>query len=188
MFGQSTAAVQRQLSAEITGLLDDPVLHSYARICPEVKAIVDDARIFLDSVEPPLSAELNRTIACLNDQTMTQFETTAAGMRSLRDVLMKDVGPRTVPLAPVHLDFEPRITEEPLPVWWSPRLAEAGRVRRHTRDRQVPMRERWSNEIRALKRMGFGDESVILRALKETSGNVQRASELLKRHPPDAWE
>jgi hypothetical protein len=36
--------------------------------------------------------------------------------------------------------------------------------------------------------MGFSDESVILRALKEAAGNVQRAVKLLMRNPPDACE
>jgi translation elongation factor EF-Ts len=41
--------------------------------------------------------------------------------------------------------------------------------------------ERWSYEIRELKRTGFEDESVIIRALREAAGTIQRAVKLLRR-------
>jgi hypothetical protein len=44
------------------------------------------------------------------------------------------------------------------------------------------------NEIRALKRIGFSDESLIIGALKQTSRNVNRAVKLLMRHPPGPLE
>jgi hypothetical protein len=187
-FAHSAPLVQRRLASEITELIEDPVLQSYARICPEARTVVDDARILLEAAESPRSAAVNLVVASINDQMINQFETTPGGLKILREALLKEPAERPSRLSPARLDFEPRIAEEPLPVWWNPHVVDPGRIHRRMRERHSPTKERWSNEINALKRMGFGDESVILRALKEASGNIQRAVKLLLRNPPDACE
>jgi hypothetical protein len=49
------------------------------------------------------------------------------------------------------------------------------------------MQQRFSREIRAITRMGFGAESVILMALKETAGNIQHAAKLLMENGPNRY-
>jgi translation elongation factor EF-Ts len=104
---------------------------------------------------------------------MTQVEATAAGLRAFCEDLARKESERVAAVGAVarpKLDFEVQLSEEALPVPWGAAAVDGAR-----------MRERWSYEIRELKRMGFEDESVILRALKEAAGNLQRAVKLLRR-------
>jgi hypothetical protein len=187
-FVSASPAQQRRLTAEITDLLNNPVLHSFSRIDQTARLVADDARLVLEAAENRGTSQMNQVVATMNDQTMTLFETTAAGIRLLWDAVKKDSGKRAAPplaMLPTRLDFEAGISEEALPIWWSSWSAVGEPGVRTAKDRPTPIREKFSREIRELKRMGFGDESVILMALKETSGNVQRAAKLLQRHVPN---
>jgi hypothetical protein len=167
------------------------VLQAYAQICPEARRVVEDARAAMDKGDTRLSAELNRVACAINDAVMTQAEATAAGLRMFSEDLARKEGARAAAAGatpPPRLDFEARISEEPLPVAWGVAIPDGPRARKGTRDRIAGMRERWSYEIRELKRMGFEDESDIIRALKEAAGNVQRAVKLLRRHQPNGCE
>jgi hypothetical protein len=88
---------------------------------------------------------------------------------------------RPVDDTPMNAGGERRISEHPLPVWWK---LDVERIARCQRERQGPMKARFSRQIGVLKRMGFGDESVILTALTEAAGNVPRAAKLLMRNVP----
>lgn len=54
-------------------------------------------------------------------------------------------------------------------------------VRPFAPDLTINLKEKFATEVVALKRMGFTDEEIILEALKETGGNVQRAAILIKK-------
>jgi hypothetical protein len=53
--------------------------------------------------------------------------------------------------------------------------------RRVTFESRAPSRGRYSEAVEVLKAMGFRDEEVILQALREADGNIQRAAKLLQR-------
>jgi hypothetical protein len=181
-FVSAPAAQQRRLASEVADLISNPVLEAFARIDPGARLIVDDARLLVESAESADTAQMSQALAAVNDQMMTAFEATPAGMRLLWETVETENRKRTRPAAATiatRIAFEHCIAEEPLPIWWST-WAEGDRAWR-----SCTAQEQFSREIRALKRMGFDDESVILRALKETSGNVQRAAKLLMGNVPN---
>jgi hypothetical protein len=183
-FISASPAQRRRLAADLTHLIDSPVLQAFVRIDLRAKLVVDDACMLLDATESPLTAELNEIVAAMNDRTMAQYEATVGGLRQLSNSTLKKSAPRAQEALPLRLDYAPQISEGPLPVWWSSRTADAEAAER-SREKLGPIKERFSREVRALKRMGFADEAVILMALKETSGNVQRALKLLLKNIPN---
>jgi hypothetical protein len=181
-FVAASSTQQRRLAVELADLISNPVLTAFAPIDPNANLIIDDAKLLLESAESSDNAQMSQALAAVNDQMMTAFEVTASGMRLLWETVEKENRKRErqpPAQAPTRTDFEPSIAEKPLPIWWSPWTDgnRAGRSRTSN--------EKFSREIRALKRMGFDDESVILMALKETSGNVKRAAKLLMGNVPN---
>jgi hypothetical protein len=181
-FVSAPATKQRRLAPDVANLISNPVLEAFASIDPGARLIVEDARLLVESAESADTAQMSQALATVNDQVMTAFEATPAGMRLLWETVEQENSKRTRPAPaqiPTKIDFETSIAEEPLPIWWS-----TWEERDHGW-RSCTAKGQFSREIRALKRMGFDDESVILRALKETSGNVQRAAKLLMGNVPN---
>jgi hypothetical protein len=170
-------AVDPKVALEIKDLMRNRVLQSLSQIDPAAMQLFEDARAQLASVERRSAAGQTPISARLNDLAINKYELSIAGTKKLHTSLLKAKRrPDAPPQCELNLSFEPMISSEPLPVW------------RDTRDDDTefkwklkpPARERFSHEIRVLKRMGFGDESVIRKALEETSGNVTRAAKLLR--------
>jgi hypothetical protein len=180
-FISASPAQRRRLASDLAHLIENPVLRAFVRIDVSAKLVVDDVGLLLDAAENPLTGELSAIAAAINDRTIAQYEATSVGLRQLRDSAPKAAAPREA--APLRLDYAAEISEDPLPVWWNARAVDPELVER-SREKLGPIKERFSREVRALKRMGFMDEAVILMALKETSGNVQRAVKLLLKNIP----
>lgn len=51
------------------------------------------------------------------------------------------------------------------------------------KDSKIMLKEKFAVQIKSLKEMGFTDEEIILQALRETGGNVQKAEQLLRNRP-----
>jgi hypothetical protein len=182
-FVSAPPAAQGGLAAAITELLETPVLQAYARVDADARTATDDAVLLLGGADAGALPKHTAVIALVNDRLTTNYEATRAGRRMLREAMLAPVARAASAVAPARLDFESRISEEPVPVWWSVavRHFEYGR---QAGVRSPSIRERFSREVRLLMRMGFSDEVVILIALKETSGNVPEAARLLMRNVP----
>jgi hypothetical protein len=121
---------------------------------------------------------MTHILAAINDIATIQLEATSSGMRYLLEEERKKREKKVAQASGTVWEYERQISEDPLPVWWvtgkgSTALAPEG---------HLSMREKFSREIRVLKRMGFEDETVIITALKETAGNVSQAAKLLMRN------
>jgi hypothetical protein len=145
---------------------------------------VDDACLAVESAEHSMTSEINQVVGAINDLVLFQLEATPIGMRLLRDEWAKKERLRSQnAILHTRIDYTPSLAEDPLPIWWSSWKIELENGGGIGRDRLGTIQERFSQEIRVLKRMGFNDERVIVMALKETSGNVQRAAKLLMKTP-----
>jgi hypothetical protein len=185
-YGSAKPSHQRRLALEISQLLNNPALLSYARFDQVARLVVDDARLLLQVAEHPVSYHLNGAVATMEDQTITVFEATVPGFRVLWDAASRECAKRAGALSASvskKPEPEPSISEDPLPIWWSTcdPVKERFTKMDFGPEWYSPMKERFSREVRVLKKMGFADESVILMALEETCGNIQRAVKLLMR-------
>ena len=162
---------------EISQLIENSVLQAYANVDSDARHLVDDALMILESAEIPMAYDASETVAAMNDLTMTLFEETLEGMRVLQDLLLTDTSEKPILEFPTTIPFERQISETPLPTWW----CNGCPLTLGEEARRVSAQVRYRREIMALKKLGIKDESEILRALKETSGNLPLAARLLVR-------
>ena len=178
----ATHAGQDSIRGEIMNILSSPVLQWYSRISRDAKMLCDDALKIIEVTESPDVAKLDNVVAVLNDLTITQFEESAEGMRVLEEVFLSDkTEEKAKGWLPVRLGYKSELSEEPLPTWWSSSMP---RELPMEQDTTMFMQRRYRREIRTLKKLGFNDENVILRALSQTSGNLQQAARMLVRTSP----
>ena len=179
----ATHAGQDAIRGEIMNILSSPVLQWYSRISRDAKMLCDDALKIIEVTESPDVAKLDNVVAVLNDLTITQFEESAEGMRVLEEVFLSEkTEEKAKGWLPVRLGYASEISEEPLPTWWTSSIPS--RDLPMEQDTTMFMQRRYRREIRTLKKLGFNDENVILRALSQTSGNLQQAARMLVRTSP----
>jgi hypothetical protein len=165
-----------KIGLEIRELIRNRILQSLSRIDPAVMQVFEDARTLLESIERPHSARQTSISARLNDLAMIKYEVPVLGTKTPYTSLPKTKRPPDeAPRCELNLNFDAKISEDPLPVWREPKEDDP----EFKWNVKTPASHRFSHEIRVLKRMGFGNESVIRRALEKTSGNVTRAAKLL---------
>ncbi|OHT09862.1 Ubiquitin family protein [Tritrichomonas foetus] len=210
--GESSSTKFALAIDEINQILEHPVLKSAARINPEIQQILDDAAQAVKSSERPLSEKTLQFVAQSQDMTFAQFEATPDGYRLLQSVMDEEPAPTTSSRASgyTNIVYVPKISEKALPNCWkkkknvfqntalslTPRFSfyerqldappttwEAANGRRGKDNTISALKEKFADQLTALKNMGFTDEEGILQALRETGGNVQKAEQLLRKRP-----
>jgi hypothetical protein len=172
----------------IRDIIEDPAILSLARIDPVVRDAVDDAAALLAAARRPTSRRTRDFHARCQDQLLDQFEGAPDGMRVLQAIVDDAGEPEEAPPEPTRIRAAARICERPLPNPWAARRKDgalyASAVRLSFGEREPAARRdariRFSEEVAALKDMGFRDEERILQALCETNGNVHLAAKLLQ--------
>ena len=210
--GELTSSKYVLAVEEINRLLEHPVLKAAARINPEIQQMMDDASQAVKNSERPLSEKTLRFVAQSQDLTFAQFEATPDGYRLLQSVMDEESPPSSASdkyydgsrgSSYTNIVYTPKISERALPNCWkkkknvfqntaislTPRFSYFERTFEASptwdsrpRNKEL-LREKYVNQINLLKSMGFTDEEVILQALRETGGNVQKAEQLLRKKP-----
>lgn len=181
----ASGAAQKAILTSISSILEDKKLQAYAKLDREVKQQLDDVLMILDSAELQNTSKTDHVIAAINDLTITQFEESREGMKILEEVFLKtDEVAHMASLAKTKTDYKSKISKDPLPIWWNSSSPADGPVNVLDAERKMTMQQRFRREISALKKMGFSDETGILMALKQTSGNVPQAARILMKNVP----
>ena len=165
---------------EISELIENPILQAFARLDRDTQQMIDDALMILESI-PSYAYSNYESIAAMNDMTMTQYETTAEGMRALEEAMLNDDDEEYSSIddgifdLPTVITPSRKISNKPLPTCWafdnSSFFSSSASIQ--------PLREVFARQIRALKKLGFNDEPTILKVLNETAGNVPKAAQIL---------
>ena len=164
---------------DISQLIENNVLQAYAKVDSDARHLVDDALMILESADIPIVWDASETVAAMNDLTMTIFEETSEGMRLLEDLLLTEPTEKPLLEFPTTIPFDRKISDTPLPTWWCNGRRIVDRIEDTKR---ISVKDRYRREIRALKKLGINDESAILTALKETSGNLPMAARILVKN------
>jgi hypothetical protein len=176
LFASNRGVRRREIATEISELIYNPILKSYARLDPAAKQILDEAYLAVNFTQPRSTASRDGVLAAINDMAMTQYDGSHEGMAFLVNEYRRSQNSEFTRIdSPVNLEFTPAISERGLPIWWLPEKM------RDSEQRRVCLKENFSEQVRVLKRMGFGDEAVIRIALRHTAGNVTRAAKYLMR-------
>jgi hypothetical protein len=166
---------QAEIATELSDILNNPVLQSYARINHSAKEVIDDALSIIELSQSPSVSKTDFLMAAMSDIMLNQTEFTREGLPLLSRGDSRAESLTRVDLI-ARLDYEPSISETPLPICWAHE-----RERLHLDPRRLPMKDLFAKQVRVLKRMGFADEAAIQMALRETAGNVNRAAKFLMR-------
>ena len=190
---------------EITQIIQDPIFLANARINPEVQTIISEAIEAMETTERPISRKTAEFIARNQDIFFDQFESSPDGLRVFQSILEDsedepDQTPQTT-----HINYTPKIQTKALPNPWrnketifqdckslrvslpssppdlrSPRRVPNKRPNNRSPILETDLRTKFESQLTTLKLMGFKDENVILKALSETNGNVQKAARILQ--------
>jgi hypothetical protein len=183
----------------IREILEDPTVRARSKIDPRLRENLEKAEELITKAERPVSRRTQDFEARNQDVLLDQFDSTPEGFSMMRALVenSSESDDEEQP-EPTRVKFVRRISERPLPNPWASKsgrvLCNAGmRVsvgsmtceprssRRVTFENRAPSRGRYSEALEVLKAMGFKDEDVILQALREADGNIQRAAQLLQR-------
>ncbi|KAH0785560.1 Ubiquitin family protein [Histomonas meleagridis] len=109
-----------ELLDEIIELLDKPMLQAYSRINPESQMLMKEALLIVSNFKEIGFSCIVNTIAQLNDFTISKLEQTAEGIETLKDLFGVDSVQEEFDfiVLPTNIDYEPSISEEPLPNPW----------------------------------------------------------------------
>ena len=156
-----------EISNEIAEIVQNPQLIAYAKIHLGAAKLVDEARFMLEEYQAMSSERLDRAIAGVQDLMMMQFEACANGAYLLREALERDDSDEEEVVQQTKTDYEGGISAEELPTCWG------------LFDRYEQGEKEFARQISVLKKMGFRDENVMKKALREASGNVPQAAKLI---------
>ena len=158
-----------EVSIEITKIIENPHLIAYAKIHPRTARLIDESRFMIEEFQYMTSDKLSRVILDLQDLAITQYESSPDGIRVLQE-LMEDMEKSDVRLEtniPTNLNYKPVISSTKLPACWGPFC------------RDDATEKEFAQQISVLKKMGFTDEKVMLKALTETAGNIPQAAKII---------
>lgn len=165
-----TASEHRRstLADEISKLVENPQIASYARIHTGTAKLIAEAKFMLEEHHFMSSERFDHAIAVLQDRSITQFEACATIAEMMQEAMNidssedEDLFPQSTVVQPATA-----IPAGPLPTCWG-------------MFQQYEAREKeFAQQISVLKKMGFRDETVMNRALREASGNVPQAAKLI---------
>ncbi|KAH0795060.1 ATP-dependent protein binding protein [Histomonas meleagridis] len=169
---------QRELIEQITELINNRTLESFALIDSFAQQLISDATRIINLFETDC-IDVNVTIATMNDVVYSQIESNNEGMRIFESIhnLKKDQSISLFEEAPLktNLDYEPQISTTPLPCCTRDPYMRIVFPKLLDPNSYDSIQARFSHEIEELKKMGFKDEKVIIMALRETSGNISEA-------------
>ena len=109
-----------ELLDQIIELLDKPTLQAYSRINPESKMLMKEALAIVSNLREVNLTNIVSTIAQINDFTISKLEQTTEGIETLKDLFGVDNIQEEFDfiMLPTNIDYEPSISEEPLPNPW----------------------------------------------------------------------
>ena len=165
-----TASEHRRstLADEISKLVENPQIASYARIHKGTAKLIAEAKFMLEEHHFMSSERFDHAIAVLQDRSITQFEACATVAEMMQEAMNSDSS-EDEDLFPQSTIIQPAtaIPTGPLPTCWG-------------MFQQYEAREKeFAQQISVLKKMGFRDETIMNRALREASGNVPQAAKLI---------
>lgn len=158
---------QSEISNEIAEIVQNPQLIAYAKIHLGAAKLVDEARFMLEEYQAMSSERLDRAIAGVQDLMMLQFEACANGAYVMREALESDDSDEEEVVQQTKTDYEGGVSTEELPTCWG------------MFDRYEQGEKEFARQISVLKKMGFRDETLMKKALREASGNVPQAAKLI---------
>jgi hypothetical protein len=188
--------------SEISSVMEHPSVQSMAKIDIDVQQLLEDAESIVSSSQRPQSRRHKLFLARNQDLALDQFDASPEGLHVMKTILdeANDDEFMRIPPAPTALKYRSTVSDKALPNPWSVRKNKAispfasaslslpsGSFRSigtETFDElegwMMPrLKTRFSQQLAALKKMGFSDDDVILQALSEAKGDVQMAAKLL---------
>jgi hypothetical protein len=194
---------------EVTTIMQNATVQALARINDDVKQLLDDADEIMSITDRPISWKTVDFVARSQDVILNQVDASPDSYRVMSFLLDDDdeaseSEEEDEPPEITRLDYKSQISDQALPSPWSQptakntfmhselRVTLPGASISMRRDRAVGLdresgqhilpgiKGKFSQQVAALKNMGFGDEKKILQALRETGGNLQLAVKLLQ--------
>lgn len=157
------------VSDEISKLIEEPYLVAYAKIHSRTARLIDESRFLVEEFRYTANDKLSRAFLEMQDVAMAQYESSADGIRLLQEAMESEENEDILlePKYPTNTDYKTEMLTDKLPACWGFfRFDEAGE-------------KQFARQISVLKKMGFTDENQMLKALKETSGNVPQAAKII---------
>lgn len=105
------------LLESVLEMLDNPMLQAFSRINPESQFFMKEAALMIANMRE--SAPMMSVIAQLNDCALSKLEQTAEGIEAIRNLFSTEHRARVEEAPPTNLDYEPALSEEPLPNPWT---------------------------------------------------------------------
>ena len=199
------ASRYREVTSEIDAIIDEPFVRGVARIDSDVRQLLEGAEDALYLSRRPVSRKTKDFVARSHDIIMDQFDACPEGLRIMKGLIDADEDEYDSEPQVTELNYRSKISERPLPNPWGRDRVGIGRrsilkdsalrmsmpiPRREFAPKQktvtfegrtnTQLKSKFSQQLAALKNMGFHDEKVMLEALSETNGNVQLAAKLLR--------
>lgn len=173
-FISSPSPERDDILCDMSLMIENPALQTYTAFDSEARQLIDDVIMTIENADEGPVSEIDNSLALLGDLTMTQFEQSLEGAIFLEGIFLED-DHRIAPQIPITSYTLRGITDTPLPTWWSRSNVFSHEFRGgHTKDN-------FRRELRTLKKLGFSDDVLILKALTETCGNIPRAAEMLSK-------
>ena len=157
------------VSEEISKLIEEPYLVAYAKIHSRTARLIDESRFLVEEFRYTANDRLSRAFWEMQDVAMAQYESSADGIRLLQEAMESEENEDILlePKYPTNTDYKTEMLTEKLPACWGLFcFDDAGE-------------KQFARQISVLKKMGFTDENQMLKALKETSGNVPQAAKII---------
>jgi hypothetical protein len=179
--------------------MEHPTVQAVAKIDVDVQQLLEDAENIISSSQRPTSRRTKLFLAHNQDVALDQFDSSPEGLRLMKMVLDEASETEDDPPSDTNLWYRRVISDRPMPNPWIDRksrdyspyhsmmmqlsLPSPPQMSEHSDnwDRTITSKLKvwFSQQMAALKRMGFSDEDVILQALTESKGDVQIAAKLL---------
>ena len=190
----------KEIISEIKNLISDSTLISFSSISREARDIINDATIEINSFETPFCDQSIKCIAQSTDLTLAQIESNPDGLRILKSIYEEDINfenpEKKIDFEDsfTFIEYEKKLSEKPLPticfqkIFHQDSLINLNSTRINLNDEDFwsendfkkYLKNKFSQQVAILKKMGFDDEQIILQALGETNGNVQLAAQILQ--------
>jgi hypothetical protein len=194
-----------QIINDIRAILSNSTVQASARIDPDIKHLLEDAKETISTAKRPISRRTRDFYAHAGDLALDATDASMDGLRTMKSLLVDTSDHDEEQLQYTNVRYRQRISNQPLPAPWStvrqdkrsvfhtsalhlsvptnlPRSVEVGTGKKAPIEcgASSSAKYRFSKQLAALKNMGFADEKIILEALAQTDGNVQLAAKLLE--------
>lgn len=186
----SPTPTQKHLTYDVSEVLKNPVMQSFARINQDAARLMEEAVYILDNFREPISAGMSAFVTRTNDLVATRLEQTKDGMLLLQEFYENDKNRHRIsPRQTTNTCYTPAISTNELPDLASTGVTAFKKAyvrRRGSSSNCIQLRRSFHTRLmRVLKgrlvgAIDVGDDDAIVQAINEADGNISKATMILQ--------